>query len=50
VPLDRTAWPWPIVAAYLGNEDAAAVLAAGRRGDQTAQKDLECEADFYLGA
>jgi lipoprotein NlpI len=49
-PLDRTAWPWPIVDAYLGSEDAAAVLAAARRGDQSSQKDRECEADFYLGA
>jgi hypothetical protein len=49
-PLDRTAWPWPIVDVYLGNEDAAGVLAAARRGDQSAQKDRECEADFYLGA
>ena len=49
-PLDRTAWPWPLVAAYLGDADAAALLAAARRGGGTAHKDQECEADFYLGA
>jgi lipoprotein NlpI len=49
-PLERTAWPWPIVANYLGNEDMAAVLAAARLGDEATQKDQQCEADFYLGA
>jgi lipoprotein NlpI len=43
--LDRGEWPWPIVAAYLGQTDQAAVLAASR-----GNTDQQCEADFYFGA
>jgi lipoprotein NlpI len=47
-PLDRTAWPWPIVAAYLGELDAAAVRHAATQ-DAAEAKDRECEVAFYLG-
>ena len=48
--LDRSAWPWPLLAAYLGEADSGAALAAARSGDPTAKTGRECEADFYLGA
>jgi len=48
--LDRSAWPWPVVAAFLGDQDREAVLAAAHSGDETEQKGRQCEADFYLGA
>jgi len=48
--LDRSVWPWPVVAAFLGDADSAAALAAARNGDAAAQKGQECEAGFYLGA
>jgi lipoprotein NlpI len=47
---DRSEWPGPVVAAYLGETDAAAVLAAARSDDPATQKSKECEAWFYLGA
>jgi lipoprotein NlpI len=43
--LDKTAWPWPIVSAFLGDTTPDAVLAASR-GDNN----KECEDDFYFGA
>ena len=48
--LDRSEWPGPVVAAYLGEADTAAVLAAARSDDPATQKSKECEAGFYLGA
>jgi lipoprotein NlpI len=48
--LDRSAWPWPLLAAYLGEADSGAALAAARSGDTAAKRGRECEADFYLGA
>ncbi len=45
VPLDRAAWPWPIVATYLGEQDPSTVAAAARQDDA----DHVCEAPFYLG-
>lgn len=48
--LDRTAWPFPVVAAYLGETDAGTVLAATRSDSDPSGKDHECEAAFYLGA
>jgi lipoprotein NlpI len=48
--LDRSAWPWPVLAAFLGEADTAAALADVRSGDATAKTGRECEADFYLGA
>jgi len=48
--LDRTAWPWPIVAAYLGEADPGAVLASTRTGNDPTHKGQECEVEFYLGA
>jgi tetratricopeptide (TPR) repeat protein len=44
--LDKTAWPWPIVSAFLGETTPDAVLAGRAHGDNA----KECEADFYFGA
>jgi len=43
--LDKAAWPWPIISAFLGESTPEAILAASR-GDSA----KECEADFYFGA
>jgi lipoprotein NlpI len=43
--LDRAAWPWPVVAAYLGEAEPTAVLAASHDN-----RDQACEANFYFGA
>lgn len=43
--LDKTAWPGPIVSAFLGETTPDAVL-AGSQGDNG----HACEADFYFGA
>ncbi len=48
--LDRSAWPWPVVAAFLGDMDLSGVLSAARSGDEAARNDRQCEAGFYLGA
>ena len=48
--LDRAALPFPVVAAYLGDTDRAAVLTDTRKGGDPDRKGRECEADFYLGA
>jgi lipoprotein NlpI len=43
--VDLAAWPGPIISAYLGEQDAAGVLEAARKGDA----DNACDAYFYLG-
>jgi tetratricopeptide (TPR) repeat protein len=43
--LDKTAWPGPIVSAFLGETTPAEVLAGSQ-----ADNDHACEADFYFGA
>lgn len=43
--LDKAAWPWPIVSAFLGETTPEAVLAAA-----SADNGHACEADFYFGA
>jgi tetratricopeptide (TPR) repeat protein len=43
--LDKTAWPWPIVSAFLGETTPDAVLGAAHGNNAK-----ECEADFYFGA
>ncbi|MBV9553181.1 MAG: tetratricopeptide repeat protein [Alphaproteobacteria bacterium] len=44
--LDTAKWPWPIVAVFLGERDAAQVLAdLAKEPDEVAQ----CDADFFLG-
>ena len=48
-PLDRNAWPWPLVAAYLGEQDTATVHAAAHRGAAHERDDMVCDANFYLG-
>ena len=48
--LDRSAWPWPVVAGFLGTMDLPGVLSAARNGDEADQKAQQCEAGFYLGA
>ena len=48
--LDRSAWPWPVVAIYLGMSDAAAVQpAAAVAPDDFTRQDQVCEASFYVG-
>jgi lipoprotein NlpI len=49
-PLDRVAWPWPVVAALLKDQDRVAALDAAQHGDATTQKGQMCEADFFFGA
>jgi lipoprotein NlpI len=45
--LDHAAWPWPLVAAYLGELDDAAVQRAANQ-DAAEAKDRMCEAALYL--
>ena len=42
--LDHATWPWPVVAAFLGEQEDAAVQAAAH-----ASVDQDCDAGFYLG-
>jgi lipoprotein NlpI len=46
--LDHAAWPWPLVAGYLGELDDAAVQRAANQ-DAAEAKDRLCEAALYLG-
>jgi lipoprotein NlpI len=48
--LDRSGWPWPLVAVYLGQSEAKTVLADLRQDSNPNRKSQECEADFYLDA
>jgi lipoprotein NlpI len=47
--LDRAAWPYPIVAALLGETTQQAVLDGIGRPDNSARDAEQCEADFYFG-
>jgi lipoprotein NlpI len=47
--VDRTRWPGPIVALYLGQIAPPALLEAARDPDPTAQRERQCEAYFYAG-
>ena len=47
--LDRTRWPGPIVAMYLGQITPQALVEAARDPDPTAQRERQCEAFFYAG-
>jgi len=47
--LDQAAWPWPVVAAYLGEQDRIAVQRVADHAGADA-KDQQCDAAFYLGA
>jgi lipoprotein NlpI len=49
VKFDRTVWPGPVVALYLGQMTPAQVLTAAARGDEKKQREQGCEATFYLG-
>ncbi|HXO02690.1 MAG TPA: tetratricopeptide repeat protein [Stellaceae bacterium] len=48
--LDRSAWPYPIIAALLGETDETAVLVAAGSDTNPNRKGQECEANFYFGA
>lgn len=47
--LDKTAWPYPIVAALLGQRSVQSVLDDAASGNSDSRKDDECDADFYFG-
>jgi lipoprotein NlpI len=47
--LGRDAWPYPIVAALLGEKDVQKVIAEAASPANPERKGQECEADFYLG-
>ena len=42
--LNRAEWPWPVVAVFLGEQEASVVQGAAR-----GSVDQDCEAGFYLG-
>jgi lipoprotein NlpI len=48
--LDRDDWPWPVVAAFLGDSDTATILADVRRSTADDRAVQQCEAEFYFGA
>jgi tetratricopeptide (TPR) repeat protein len=43
------AWPAPVVALYLGSANPEAVNRAAVHADPARQRDLRCEASFYIG-
>ena len=48
--LERTKWPWPLVAFYLGQMDSEAVRAAALSSEKAGTRDEQvCEAEFYIG-
>ena len=47
--LDHDAWPWPIIAAFLGETDRPAVVAAARQGEPGGAAQRGCEVAFFLG-
>ena len=47
--LDLKAWPGPVIELYRGKISRDDMLAAAKTGDEKAQRDQQCEADFYLG-
>lgn len=48
-PLDHGDWPWPVIAAFLGDSDRASVLAAVRQGEPDGTAQRACEVAFFLG-
>jgi lipoprotein NlpI len=50
VRLDRSAWPWPVVALFLGNTTTVDVMREpDKAATQRARADQSCEASFYVG-
>lgn len=47
--LDRATWPYPIVAAWLGDSDTQTVQADATRDTNPDRVGQSCEADFYFG-
>jgi lipoprotein NlpI len=47
--LDHDAWPYPVVAALLGDKDAPTVQADAGNGANPDRIGQSCEADFYFG-
>jgi lipoprotein NlpI len=47
--LDPAAWPYPIVAAWLGNKDEQTVAAEAAKDGNPDRQAQSCEANFYFG-
>ena len=47
--LDKTAWPYPIVAALLGQRSVQSVLDDAESSSNPDRQDNQCDADFYFG-
>jgi tetratricopeptide (TPR) repeat protein len=48
--LDRTTWPWPVVALFLGSSNPDDVRLAARSADNPdTRRNQICDADFYIG-
>ena len=47
--VDRSAWPAPVFALFLGREKPDAVRVAAAGGDAAGAAERDCEATFYLG-
>jgi PQQ-dependent catabolism-associated CXXCW motif protein len=48
--IDRTQWPWPLVALFLGASAPETIhAAAGSFGGESGRDDQVCDANFYLG-
>ena len=47
--MDKADWPGPVIALYLGRASPEQVLAATADKNQNRQRELECEAFFYVG-
>jgi PQQ-dependent catabolism-associated CXXCW motif protein len=48
--IDRSRWPWPVIALFLGASAPEMIHIAARSVGTTSERDDQlCEADFYLG-
>ncbi len=47
--IDRDGWPGVVAALYLGEATPERVLAAARDADPRRQREMQCEAFFYIG-
>lgn len=44
----RNGWPAPLIALYLGRTDIASVNIATQSDDAASQREMRCEADYYI--
>jgi lipoprotein NlpI len=44
----RGGWPSPVIALYMGRTDVASVLASTKSGEASQQREMRCEADYYI--